>query len=89
MIASWYMARRRASARTRPGAVAVVWPLLVDVVALACFAVLIMGIVVSSAYAEPRNDGPWPIVAMLGGIVIFAGCLSNALVTTWRAFRAR
>ena len=87
MVASWFMARRPAG--VRPSVIGALWPLVIDLIALAGFAFLIMGIVVSSAYAEPRNDGPWPMVAMLGGIVVFAVSLSQALISTWRAMRAR
>ena len=89
MIVSWFMARRRGAEGVRPSALAVLWPLLIDLIALAGFAMLVVGVVVSAAYSEPRDDGAWPAIAMLGGIVIFAGCLSTALVTTWHSLRAR
>lgn len=86
MFASWFMARRRSSA---PGVVGAVWPFLVDLVALAGLAYLIMAYVVYSSYTnDPKAD--WVFVVIFPvGVLIFAVCLALAIVTTTRALFAR
>ena len=86
MIASWLMERRRSGRATVLGAL---WPLVVDLACLAGVAALVMGWTVASAYAEVPRDGAIVWVPMLAGIVLVAGGLSVAVVTTVRVLLGR
>ncbi len=89
MIVSWLMNRRGEAASVRPSVPSIAFPLIIDLAAIAGFASLMMGLVVASAYADPPPAFDYGIVAMLGGILGVALCLSLALVSTWAAVRRR